>query len=448
MSSPYAPIQSRADRRKLVHRWKKHPKQVIASQLLQDNLHTLLYGGSRSGKTYVALRVMVLRALAVASRHLVLRLRFAHVKRAIARDTFPKLMRECFPDVPYHLDKGDWFVTLWPKSGGTSEIWFGGTDDPARMEHVLGTEYSTILFNEISTLKWDVIPTLWTRCAESSGLPLRMFYDCNPPFKRHWAYTMFFQAKDPKGVDLLTPKDIHDHESPLVPIRTASLLINPIDNPSLTDEYHAILRGLPQRAQDRYRHGIFLSDVEGALWTDDWIIQAQQLDRGELEEVIISLDPATTDTERSDEWGIVVLGVDEFGRAGVLKDLSKRMSVDQAAVVAVEAFKDYRANAVIVETNQGGDMCVSMVHNVDRNVPVIKVNAANGKKARALPVAQLYERDEVWHDERMPELEDQLTTWVPHETTKSPDRLDAVVTGLTHLILDRPGGTLDGTNFG
>lgn len=115
-------------------------KQVEANVLLgSPAAHTMLYGGSRSGKTFVIVRAILTRGLAYKSRHAVLRYRFNHLKGSVIYDTLPKVMGLCFPGVAdhCHMDKSDWFYSL-PNG---SEIWFGGLDDKERTEKILGQEY-------------------------------------------------------------------------------------------------------------------------------------------------------------------------------------------------------------------------------------------------------------------------------------------------------------------
>src|SRR5579859_6381325 len=133
--------------------FKPTAKQVEALKVLAlPATHLMLFGGSRSGKTFIDLRSIATRALAAAgSRHAVLRFRFNHVKASIVHDTFPKMMGICYPDVPYRLDKTDWFAQLPNKS----EIWFGGLDDTARTEKILGQEYATVYFNECSQIPYS-----------------------------------------------------------------------------------------------------------------------------------------------------------------------------------------------------------------------------------------------------------------------------------------------------
>jgi len=327
-------------------------------------------------------------------------------------------------------------VTLPCYDGGESEIWFGGTDDEARVEKILGTEYSTIFLNEISQISWNVVTTIWTRLAENVGLRPRMYYDCNPPFKRHWSYTVFFKGESPDGEPLVFPVDSLDPDSELGPIidHCANLRMNPTDNPHLGVTYMGILRSLPERARKRYLEGLFLDDVEGALWSDEILLQAKLKDRGTVTHLCVAWDPATTNEAGSDEHGIILCGRNDQREAGTMADHSGKMHVSAAAQKVVNLYREESANCVVVETNQGGDMCEAMIHHIDPSVRVIKVHASRGKFARAEPVAQLYVQGKAWHSEGMPELDDQLTTYVPiGDAKKSPDRLDALVWGVTYL---------------
>jgi hypothetical protein len=104
------------------------PRQVEADALLDGPAaHVMLFGGSRSGKTFLIMRKIVGRALAHKSRHAVLRFRFQHVVTTIAMDTLPKVMELCYPGAiaGSHLDKSLWLCQ--PPNG--SEIWFGGLDE-------------------------------------------------------------------------------------------------------------------------------------------------------------------------------------------------------------------------------------------------------------------------------------------------------------------------------
>ena len=126
-------------------------------------MYVLLYGGSRSTKTFTIIRNIINRALLVrGSRHAVLRFRFSHVKNSVVYDTFPKVMELCFPGCPFKLNKSDWFVRF-PNG---SEIWFGGLDDKERTEKILGNEYATIFLNECSQISYSAYIIMITRLAQ------------------------------------------------------------------------------------------------------------------------------------------------------------------------------------------------------------------------------------------------------------------------------------------
>lgn len=410
------------------------PKQREARDLLNDpaNEDILLVGGSRSTKTSLIIRNIILRAQKLPSRHLIARKAFNHVKTSIWHDTFPKMMRGFFPGVKYHPNKSDWFITipcaknkLNPDGDGESQIWFGGTDDKERVEKILGNEYSTIFTNEVSQMSYDSITTLRTRLAENSGLMQKFYYDCNPPSKAHWSYQEFIKK--------LVPGTREASQ-----LASAWLLMNPMDNPLLSDAYMRRLMALPKRQRDRYLYGLFLSDVEGALWTDQMISDARTLQYGELVKTVIAVDPAVTHQENSDETGIIAAGLDVNGTGVILEDHSIKASTLTWAQRVVNAYNKHEANCVVVEVNQGGDLVRDALKNIDRSIKVVDVRASKGKFARAEPVSELYELGSVAHAKDFVELDGQLTEYVPLNCKKSPDRLDALVWALTHLMIKKP----------
>ena len=94
-----------------------------------------------------------------------------------------------------------------------------------------------------------------------------------------------------------------------------------------------------------------------------------------------------------------------------------------------------QADAIVVEVNQGGDLVKQVIKSVNQNVKIVEVRATKGKYLRAEPIASLYEQGRVEHAEGLEVLETQLQEWVPESGLPSPDRLDALVWGLTELAL-------------
>ena len=180
-----------------------------------------------------------------------------------------------------------------------------------------------------------------------------------------------------------------------------------------------------------------LDEAEGALWRRDWIESARRRAAPDLRKVVVAIDPAVTAGAGSDETGIIVAGRDD-GRAYVLDDGSGRMSPDGWARRAMSLFRERRADRIIAEVNNGGDLVrhTLKVAADGAPVPFKQVRASRGKYARAEPVAALYERGKVHHVGAFPQLEDQMCAWEP-ESGVSPDRADALVWAITELLINR-----------
>jgi hypothetical protein len=294
-----------------------------------DATHIMAYGGSRSGKTFGFVRGTLIRAQAYRSRHAMLRYRFNHIKASIIFDTLPKVMDLCFPGVsPHcHLDKTDWFYAVPTAESNTrvsrnwSEIWFGGLDDKERTEKILGQEYATIYLNECSQIPYASRNMAMTRLAQNTPLRLKAYYDCNPPGMAHWTYRLFIEKRDP------------DRRTPLAnPENYAALVMNPADNEdNLPASYLNELAGMSEAMRRRFLLGQFADVSESALWTLELLDQQRIVDGKvpDMVRIVVAVDPsgvAGEEDKRSDEVGIVVVGLGKDGRGYVLEDLSGRMA--------------------------------------------------------------------------------------------------------------------------
>jgi hypothetical protein len=195
-----------------------------------------------------------------------------------------------------------------------------------------------------------------------------------------------------------------------------------------------------------------LEEAEGALWSREMIERSQvrfatdELLRESMRRIVVALDPAATSDEGAGEHGIVVVGLGHDGDAYVLEDLSERLSPEKAARKAIAAYDRWQADRIIGETNNGGEwightiavtaqaMCWEKQRE-SAEAAYRAVTASRGKQTRAEPVSALYEQGRVHHVGGFPDMEDQLCTWEPLAGQKSPDRLDAMVWGITELML-------------
>lgn len=178
-----------------------------------------------------------------------------------------------------------------------------------------------------------------------------------------------------------------------------------------------------------------LDDIEGSLWNRDMLENNRVSQLPEIVRTVVAVDPAAGSKADNAETGIVVVGLGEDGHGYVLDDRSVRGTPNDWGTAAVAAYHANKADRIVAEANQGGDMVSHTLRTVDSNVPIKLVHASKGKRTRAEPVAALYEQGRVHHLGFHAQLEDQLCSWVPDHAV-SPDRLDALVWGVTELIVD------------
>jgi hypothetical protein len=436
------------------------PKQREANRLLAGPAsNIMLRGGSRSGKTFLLTRAIIQRGInAPGSRHAAFRFRFNHIKTSLWSDTMPKVMATCFPGVPHRFDKTDFYLEL----PGGSQFWIGGLDDKERVEKVLGQEYATLYFNESSQIPWGSIETAMSRLAQKcelhpeiakaagrTHLPLKAYFDCNPPSKLHWSYQLFKAGLKPG-----TKEKVAD------PADYAEMQINPDDNrDNLPDKYFDILGGMSAAKRLRFQAGEWATEVNGALWTledrkaedgrtihgiDAARVTPDQAPR--MRRIVVAVDPSgTKGDDTGDDIGIVVAGIGVDGRGYVFEDATCQMSPDGWGRRAVEMYHRHQADRIIGERNYGGAMVEFVIRTADKRVPYKEVVASRGKSVRAEPIAALYEQGKVSHVGHFADLEDQMCNFTAsgYVGEGSPDRADALVWALTELMLTGSNYSLD-----
>jgi phage terminase large subunit-like protein len=181
-------------------------------------------------------------------------------------------------------------------------------------------------------------------------------------------------------------------------------------------------------------YGDLLEDVEGALWTWEMIEPDRVPVAVEMRRVVVGVDPAGGAKKSNDETGIVVVGVDATDHIYVLADRSGRFSPYGWAMAVDAAFDDFKADAVVAETNYGGDMVTANLKSAGVTKRVIGVHSRRGKAIRAEPIVGVYEQHRAHHVGVFDDLEEELTTWQPYEDRDSPNRLDALVHAATFLL--------------
>lgn len=402
---------------------KKTPKQYEAIELMKNHVEVLLEGGSRSGKTFIGIYAIFVRALKHSgSRHLVVRRHFNHAKQTIWYQTFPDVEEKALQGVKYKENKSDWFIQF-PNG---SQVWIAGTDDKDRIEKILGSEWDTIYLNESSQLPFPTYDLIKTRLNPQKGIKPLLLIDYNPPSMTHWGYVIF-----EKGLNYETKQPLHNPE------RYAKLKMNPVDNiDNLSDGYIENLESMSEAKRRRFLDGLYGDDSINALWKRIWITETRlKIAPVNLLRVVVAVDPAVTGNETSDDTGIIVCAKFELNSGMhycVLGDYTFHGDVSGWGQRVADLYNEYQADKVIGEVNQGGDLVGLNIRNYGRNISYESVRATRGKAVRAEPIADLYRRGYIHHVGELLELEDQMCTWT-EEAGESPDNMDALVWGISFL---------------
>lgn len=199
-------------------------------------------------------------------------------------------------------------------------------------------------------------------------------------------------------------------------------------------------------AEAQYMQNPKRFNAEGALWNEEMISAAHAMRiTQELARTVVAIDPQATNSEESDESGIAVASVYGTGderQYSLDADYSGKYSPNGWATKAIEAYEQHEADAIVIETNQGGDMAEDTLRNAGFGGRIIRVHASKGKYARAEPISALYAQGRVAHRGSLYEVENQFMEYVPSTAKKSPDRLDAAVYALTELSEPQSTGML------
>jgi phage terminase large subunit len=201
-------------------------KQKQMYDLISKNRFLLAEGGARSGKTIAAVNFVFLRAIKYPrTDHVILRLHFNHVKLAIGSQTIPQLSHIKGVNFDQYLNRTDYIYEL-PNG---SKVWLAGSDNKDRVERILGREYQTIMFDELSTFDYDTVETILTRL--NGKIPLKIIATQNPGGIGSWIYKVFHKREFPDG----SPAPDDDY---------AYIQMNPMDNPHVSDTFIKTLEGL------------------------------------------------------------------------------------------------------------------------------------------------------------------------------------------------------------
>ena len=230
--------------------------------------HILLFGGSRSGKTTVIVMAIIFRACRYPrSRHLICRFRAKDARSSVLHETLLPWLNKTIGVKNYKANVHDGLITLW----NGSEIWIGGLGDKEQVDRILGHEYVTIYFNEVSQISYSAITTAYSRLAmKVEGCKNKFFYDCNPCSPMHWAYKVFIRKIEPRTDEKLNKPELY-----------ASAVLNPMDNTENLDEDYItdILDNMPEKQRARFRDGLWVKPDGSAYekFEESMILKREEL---------------------------------------------------------------------------------------------------------------------------------------------------------------------------
>ena len=244
----------------------------------------------------------------------------------------------------------------------------------------------------------------------------RVILILNPTFRSHWIYNSF----------VISPRNDVEY------IHTSYL--NNLKNlsESFIEKAERVKLQNPMRYENTYM-GEWIDHIEGSLWTPEMIKRVGNISTENIKRTVIAIDPPAS--KSGDEAGIIGVHEGFDGYYYVFSDRSGNYTPGQWGQIAANEFKAHGANCYVAEKNQGGEMVEYVLRQYDPVNRIKLVHANKGKALRAEPVVSLYERRKVLHLPGLNRLENEMLTWIPGQGD-SPNRLDALVYGLSELGLD------------
>lgn len=301
-----------------------------------------------------------------------------------------------------NVNRSDLRVTL----GNGAEVLFRSADEPERLR---GPNLSGVWLDEASVMQEDAY-SIVIACLREGGEQGFLSATFTPKGKQHWTYKVF--AADSPDVELFHARTL--------------------DNPFLPEEFHSALAAqYTSHMSQQELEGRFIENVEGALWRLDWIDRTRVKAAPDLTRVVVAIDPAGTHKPGSDRTGIAVAGKGVDGDWYVLHGFGYKLSPQGWATKAIDLYEQYKADRIIAERNNGGEMVEATIRGVGRSVPLRTITASRGKAVRAEPIAALYEAGRVHHVGTHAQLEDEMCAFPV--ANEHDDMVDALVYALTEL---------------
>jgi len=396
-------------------------KTLYINPLLQPFLNPserfcIAYGGRASGKSWGIADILLLKAQTERNK-LILCVKgtMRSISDSVKSLLEASIIRHNLEEYFYITDK-----EIVCKQSGSRFIFYG-LQHPDRLKSLEGVSY---LWVEEATV-------------DITEAALDVLF---PTIIRNKGSKIYITFNPKKEEDAVYKRFIYNSEADSLVVK-----INYYDNPYLSDEIKSYIEDMKNSNYKKYLHifeGELMKADEGALWKDEMIDRISDDEKAALllsdfealERIVVAIDPAITSKITSDATGIVVAGKykgrDEYL---IIHDGTRISSPNQWSADAIALYDKYKADRIVAETNQGGDMVRTIIKNKRHNIPYKGVHASRGKTMRAEPIADLYAEGKVRHLDNFSNLEYEMMTFCGKPSDKSPNALDAMVWALTEL---------------
>lgn len=265
------------------------------------------------------------------------------------------------------------------------------------------------------------------------GIKNRVILVMNPSNAEHFIYKKYI--KDTHRVEIIDGIEVQISTHPQVlHIHTTYL-----DNlPFLSQEF---LDGVELiKKTDLKKYGFKIigrwqdKDEENALWKQSVINACRVKETPLFKRIVVSIDPAVTSKDTSDETGLIVIGLGYNDEVYPLEDATGTMTPTEWCTKAIYLYNKWKADRVVGEVNNGGDLIEALLRTIAPLVPYSGVYATRDKLTRAEPVSSIYEQGKAHHVGILVNLEYEMTSWAAKKGDKSPNRIDALVWGVAELL--------------
>lgn len=433
--------------------WTAQPKQQLATDLASLASETLYGGAAGGGKTEWLL-------------HYAMDQMEAHPfnRGGIFRRVYPSIARTLIPRskqiYPQRGAKWNGVEHTWTFPNG-SVLELGSLQYADTVLDHQGTEYGFLAFEEVTEFLESQVGYMIGRLrSPAPGVRPHMAATANPGGKGHkWVKRRWVKPKEgdwdvdwdePKPYTIWRPAPTNDNPNPGTRVFVPATLQ---DNPALTARDPGYINRLRAITDKNLRIAMEKGDwdaidaVEGALWMQGWFdayrVEPKYLDRVGAVERVVAVDPSDgNESGKGDEFGVTVCAKGMDGVGYVEFSASWLASPRKMAEKTIQLSRDFHADAIVVEKNHGGAWVKETLLGVDRYANVKEVWASEGKITRARPVAALFEPDPTRElivrarlAGRFENLEEECTYFTGAPGEKSPNELDAMVWGMTYLLL-------------